>query len=153
MMKKLFDIFRKIFIGTVFFIIFAPLIISLLYRVVNPSGIERREEHLHRYFQEFEHPAGAKQLKFEITSGIVKRWISAEYKYENMSDVEIEQYYYQKLTQHGWVRKSVNKEADKRFRASTYKKGDYEIYIVPSKNKDSWLIGLYCRDLFERFGT
>ncbi|WP_110955889.1 hypothetical protein [Anaerosinus massiliensis] len=152
MMKKTFNILRKGFVGVVWLILLGAAIFPLVYRILNPADIERREENLRTHFQAIEHPSGATQLDFKIHSKVVKRWINAEYKHEHMSAIKIEQYYYQELTQQGWVKKSVNQETDKRFRVSTYKKGDYEIYVSPSKTGNSWSIGLNYRDFFGRFG-
>lgn len=141
---------RKIFIGIVFLIVLGPLIFSIVYRVVSPSDIEKREQNLRTEFQAIAHPEGAKQIRFSINHKVVHRWISAEYKYENMSDSEVEQYYYQEFVRQGWVKQPVSEESYKRFHDSTYKKGDYEIYLSPYK--DSWSIGLYYRDFFDRWG-
>jgi hypothetical protein len=150
MIKRVFDRFKKIFVGTVLFIVLGSFIIPSLYRVVNPTDIESREQNLRLQFQTIAHPEGAKQIKFNINSKIVHRWISAEYKYDNMSDSEVEQYYCQELVRQGWVKQPVNEESYKRFHTSTYRKGDYEISLSPYK--DSWSMGLYYRDIFDRFG-
>ncbi|MDR3562613.1 MAG: hypothetical protein P4N59_14425 [Negativicutes bacterium] len=141
---------RKIFGAIILFIVLGSFIIPLLYRVVNPSDIERREQNLRAEFQIIAHPEGAKQIRFSMNHKIVMRWIRAEYKYDNMSDSELEKYYYQELTRQGWVKQQVSEEYYKRFHTSTYRKGDYEISLSP--NEDSWSMGLYYRDIFDRFG-
>ncbi|WP_110955890.1 hypothetical protein [Anaerosinus massiliensis] len=97
-MKKAFNIFRKVFVGVVWLILLGAAIFPLVYRILNPADIERREENLRTHFQAIEHPSGATQLDFKINSKVVKRWIHAEYEHEHMSAIEIEQYYYQELT-------------------------------------------------------
>lgn len=141
---------RNVLGGIILFIFLSGFIIPLLYRVVNPSDIERREQNLRAEFQAVTHPEGAKQIRFSINHKIVKRWISAEYKYDNMSDSEVEQYYYQELVRQGWVKQPVGEERYKQFHESIYRKGDYEIFLSPYK--DSWSIGLYYRDFFDRWG-
>ncbi|AJQ28472.1 hypothetical protein [Pelosinus fermentans] len=149
MIKKVFDWFRTIVVGIGFFIVLGSLIIPFLYRVVNPSDIESREQNLRFQFQSITHPEGSKQIEFSINRRkMVKRWINAEYKYDNMSDAEVEKYYYQELIRKGWVKQPVSEEAYKHFHKSIYRKGDYE--IVFKSSKDSVAIYLYYRDIFDR---
>jgi len=130
-------------------ILLGSFIIPLLYLAVNPSDTARREQNLRSQFQTIAHPAGAKQTEFRIGKKIVKRWISAEYKYDNMSDSAVEQYYYAELVRQGWVKQPVSEERYKQFHESIYRKGDYEIYFCP--DEDSWAIHLNYKDFFDRF--
>jgi len=149
-MKRVFCGCRKIFVGIIGLILLCAFTIPVVYRVVNYAEIERREQNLCLEFQAISHPEGARQLKFSINSKIVKRWIRAEYTYNNMNDSDVEKYYYEELVRQGWIKQSVSEERYKHFHESIYRKGDYEIVFSPSK--DSLAIYLYYRDIFDRLG-
>jgi len=149
-MKRVFCGCRKIFAGIIGLILLSAFTIPVIYRVVNYAEIERREQNLRSEFQGIAHPEGAKQLKFSINSKIVKRWISVEYTYNNMNDSDVEKYYYEELVRQGWIKQPVSEERYKHFHESIYKKGDYEIVFSPSK--DSWIISLNYKDIFDRLG-
>lgn len=149
-MKRAFKGCSIIFAGIVGFIFLSTIMISVTYRVLNYDEVVRREENLRSEFQAIIHPEGAKQLKFEVNSKIIIRWIDAEYKYNSMDNSQVEQYYFEELTKQGWLKQSVSEDAYKQFRQSIYKKGDYEIVFSPVK--DYWIISLYYRDIFDRLG-
>jgi hypothetical protein len=149
MIKRVVGGCRKIFIGIIGLILLCAITIPEVYRVVNYTEIERREQNLHSVFQTISHPEGARQLKFSIHSKAVKRWIRAEYTY-NMNDTDVEKYYYEELVRQGWIKQSVSEERYKQFHESIYRKDDYEIVFSPSK--DSLAIDLNYRDIFDRLG-
>ncbi|GEM_PF-2485332 len=140
---------RNVFGTIILFVVLGSFIIPVFYKVVNPSDIERREQNLRAEFQTIIHPEGANQTKFKINSKIVNRWIRAEYKYDNMNDSEVEQYYNKEMIRQGWIKQPVSEERYKQFYESIYRKGDYEITFCP--NKDSWAIHLHYKDFFDRF--
>jgi len=149
-MKQVFCGYRKIFTGILGLILLCAITIPEVYRVVNFTEIERREQNLLSEFQAISHPEGARQLKFSIHSKAVKRWIRAEYTYNNMNDSDVEKYYYEELVRQGWIKQSVSEERYKQFHESIYRKGDYEIVFSPGK--DSMAIYLNYKDIFDRFG-
>ncbi|MPM82917.1 hypothetical protein SDC9_129979 [bioreactor metagenome] len=148
-MRQVFNVVRNIFGGIVFSIVLGALIIPIMYLVVNPGAVERREQNLRAEFQAIVHPEGATQIKVNIGHKIVNRWLSAEYRYKNMSDSEVEKYYCEEMTRQGWIKQPVSTESYQHFHQSIYRKGDYEMSFYPLK--DSWSIHLHYRDFFDRF--
>jgi hypothetical protein len=124
--------------------------VPLLYRTLNYQGIQGIENAMRSEFQAIVHPEGAQQLKFSLNSKIVRRWIRAEYKYNNMNDIEVEKYYQEELTKEGWTKEIVSEESYQHSHESFYKKEKYEVSLSP--NKDYWIINMYYRDVFDRLG-
>jgi len=149
-MQKVFSMFRKIVAIVIGSILLCVFTIPVVYRVVNYTEIEQREENLHLEFQAIVHPEGAKQLKYKMNSKIVKHWIRAEYTYKNMSDSEVEKYYTEEMIRSGWIKQPVSEDRYKHFHESIYKKGDYEMVFIP--NNDSVAIYLNYKDIFDRLG-
>ncbi|MBP2639330.1 MAG: hypothetical protein H6Q66_281 [Firmicutes bacterium] len=149
-MQKVFSMFRiivAVIIGSILLCVFT---IPVVYRVVNYTEIEQREQNLHSEFQAIVHPEGAKQLKYKMNSKIVMRWIDAEYTYTNMNDLEVERYYNAEMIRKGWIKQTVSEERYKHFHESIYRKEDYEMVFSP--HKDSVGIYLNYKDIFDRLG-
>jgi len=125
---------------------------SLIYRIVNNAEILQREQDMRFQIQSINHPATAQQLELRIGSKIVKRWLSATYKY-SMSDNEVEIYYEKELSKDGWLKTRTMGVTNERYRGSVYVKGKYELAIEPIGNdKGCWELHLNYKDFFDKWG-
>jgi len=146
----LFAMCRKIVAVIIGSILLCVFTVPVIYRVVNYTEIEQREQNLHSEFQAIVHPEGTKQLKYKMSSKIVMRWINAEYTYTNMSDSEVEKYYNEEMIRQGWIKQPVSEARYNHFHESRYKKGDYEMVFIP--DRDAVAIHLHYKDIFDRLG-
>lgn len=147
---EIFSVYKK-YIGIFFLIFFISVIVGpFFYKIINADEVIQREKNLNLQFESIVQPAVANQLDLRIRSKTVNRWLVAEYKYDNMTDEEVEKYYEEELMKEGWSKKSVINKPNKRFRTSVYKKEMYEISIEPYK--DYWVIIINYRDFFDKHG-
>ncbi|WP_019555615.1 hypothetical protein [Propionispira raffinosivorans] len=133
-------IFRKFQIMFTIFLIIGfsiPLFSFLGEYIANPSIYQDRKENMKIEYENVELPKTAKEIDKKTYSKITQIWISAQYEVD-MKKEQIEKYYQEELSKHGWMYEKTTKDGEMNF-----KKNDLLFIVVPKDNKVS--TGIYYR--------